>query len=287
MRYFSLFIAFLLCQSFAIAQGEFSGGFKAGLNFSNFDGPVEEGEVLDFNTGFHIGATFAYSVTDLFGFKAELMYSQKGSQTSYEGPSYFTFYREGTTVPIFATGNRRSDISVANSYIDIPVLVYYKVGKLELEAGINAAVLVGSSGSGGITFSGTTIAGSPVQEFTTSVDYAYYSDERAAAAILGAEPITLNTLPALLPTTINAYYEAADNDSNKYRTLDFGINAGLAFFLNKGLYLGVRANYGLTDVTNTDQDLSLAKLGPGNVTYETREDEDRNISIQASVGFRF
>ena len=65
------------------AQG-FSGGFKAGLNFSTFDGDAEvdeSGNILEtFNntTGFHVAATFAYAFTDLFGVKADLMYSQKG-----------------------------------------------------------------------------------------------------------------------------------------------------------------------------------------------------------------
>lgn len=287
MRYIFFVSLFLLGLVNAQAQGEFSGGFKAGLNFSNIDGPLESSdENFGSNTGFHIGATFVYSITDLFGLKAELMYSQKGTQYGYNGPSYFTFYTTDTGTPIYATGKRRSDISISNSYIDFPVLVYYKIGKFELEAGANAAILVGSSGSGGITFSGNTPAGSQVNEFTTGVDFAYYSNDRGLAELDGSKQITLNTLPAFQPESIGAYYEAADNDANKFKTLDFGLNAGLAFFMNKGLYLGFRANMGLTDITNAEQDLSLVSLGAGN-SYQTRDDKDTNFSLQASVGFRF
>lgn len=287
MRSIFLGLAILLFTSVTFAQGEFSGGFKAGLNFNNIDGPTEtDDEVFESNTGFHIGASFVYSFTDLFGVKAELMYSQKGTQYTYDGPSYFTFYTTNTATPIFATGNRRSDISISNSYIDIPVLLYYKIGRLELEAGVNAGFLIGSSGSGGITFSGTTQAGSPVAEFTTGVDYGYYSNEKGIDAIMGSTTITLNTLQAFRPESTDAYYEAADNDDNKFKTVDFGLNAGLAFFLNKGLYVGVRANYGLSDITNEGQDISPVSLAQGN-RYQTRDDQDRNISIQASVGFRF
>lgn len=288
MRYSILFFVLLSSFSFAYAQGEFSGGFKAGLNFNNFIGPEETAnEVFSTNTGFHIGASFVYSVTDLFGIKAELMYSQKGVQQSYDGPSYFTFYRQSTGTPIYAKGNRKSDISIANSYIDIPLMVYYKIGSLELEAGVNAGILVGTTGSGGITFSGSTIAGSPVAEFTTGIDYGYYSDEQGLDAVIQGDAISLNTVPDVIrPTNINAYYEAADNDENLFRTLDFGLNAGMAFFLNRGLYVGVRANYGLTDVTNENQDLALEDLDSAN-RYITRDDQDQNISVQASVGFRF
>lgn len=287
MRYIHIVFLSLFLIGHVSAQGEFSGGFKAGLNFNNINGPEEtSGETFGSNTGFHIGATFFYSVTDLFGLKAELVYSQKGTQYGYEGPSYFTFYTSSTGTPIVANGTRRSDISISNSYIDFPLMVYYRVGKFELEAGANAAILVGSSGSGGITFSGSTAAGSPVEEFTTGVDFGYYSNERGLAELLSSSDITLNTLAAFQPESIGAYYEAADNDVNKFKTIDFGLNAGLAFFMNKGLYLGFRANVGLTDITNEEQDLSPVELAPGNI-YITRNDKDTNFSLQASVGFRF
>ena len=78
MRSFILFIATCIALSPLFAQGEFSGGFKAGLNFSNIDGPLEnDSESFSVNTGFHIGATVMYSFTDAIGVKGELMYSQK------------------------------------------------------------------------------------------------------------------------------------------------------------------------------------------------------------------
>jgi hypothetical protein len=285
MRHLYLLLVFLLGSSLAFSQGEFSGGFKAGLNFNNFDGPEEtSNETFSTNTGFHIGATIVYSITDLFGLKAELMYSQKGTQYGYDGPSYFPFYDGNTGATIFANGNRRSDISISNSYIDIPLMVYYKVGKLELEAGASAGILIASSGSGGITFSGTTQAGTPITEFTTGVEYAYYSNERGIDAIL--QGTSLTNLSAIRPVSINAYYESAPNDGKKFKTLDFGLNAGLAFYVRQGLYLGLRGNFGLTDITNEEQDISPVALGPGN-TYQTRNDKDTNFSIQASIGFRF
>ncbi len=270
----------------AHAQNEFSGGFKAGLNFSTTDGPTEtDDETFTYNTGFHIGATFIYSITDIFGVKGEFMYSQKGTKYEYNGPSYFTFYTTNGT-QIFATGNRRVDISVSNSYIDIPVMAYFKLGRIELEAGVNGAVLVGSAGSGGVTFSGQSAIGDPVAEFTTGADFGYFRDDPGLESLLSAKNITLNGIAVLQPESMGAYYEAADNDGKKYQRFDVGVNAGISFFLNQGLYVGARANYGLLDVTNEEQDLAQATLNTDN-TYITRDDIDKNISFQASVGFRF
>ncbi|MEZ4985920.1 MAG: outer membrane beta-barrel protein [Saprospiraceae bacterium] len=270
------------------AQGEFSGGFKAGLNFNNFQtDALEPGETYSTSVGFHIGDTFIYSVTDLFGVKGEFIYNQKGVQYTYEGDSYYTLYLRDLDAPFYATGTRKSDFNVTNSYLDIPLMVYYKIGKLELEAGVNAGILVGSRGSGAVTFSGTAQNGTPISSFTANVDYAYYNNDRGRDALIAAEPFDLASgVIALRPVTVGAYYEAADNDENKYNTIDFGLNAGLAFFISKGLYIGARLNYGLTDVTNEAQDLSQVRLLPGN-KYETRNDNDQNLSIQTSVGFRF
>lgn len=289
MRLFSLFIIVCIAITPLSAQGEFSGGFKAGLNFSNIDGPLEnDNESFSINTGFHIGATVMYSFTDAIGLKGELMYSQKGTQYSYKGDSYFTFYTSGSNagVPIYATGERSMDVSISNTYLDLPVMIYARVGKFELEAGVNAAVLIGSKASGGIKFSGTSFAGTRIDEFTTAVDYSYFSKDRGLGALINKEDVTINTLGAYLPTNINAYYEAADNKEKKYNILDLGLNVGIAFFVNKGLYIGVRGNLGLTDITNEAQDLSLESLSQTN-TYITRNDEDKNISLQTSVGFRF
>lgn len=289
MRFSILFIIVFIALVPLSAQGEFSGGFKAGLNFSNFDGPVEnESESFNVNTGFHIGATIMYSFTDAIGVKGELMYSQKGTQYTYKGDSYFTFYTSGANegIPIYATGERSMDISISNTYLDVPVMVYARVGKFEFEAGVNAGVLISSRGSGGVKFSGSSLAGSRIDEFTSAIDYAYFSNERGFDALISREDITINTLGAHQPTNINAYYEAADSDENKYNALDFGLNAGILFFMNKGLYLGLRGNLGLTDITNEAQDLALGALKQGG-GYTTRNDEDKNVSLQASVGFRF
>ena len=67
--------------------------------------------------------------------------------------------------------------------------------------------------------------------------------------------------------------------------IDFGLNAGVSFFVNRGLFLGFRANYGLSDVTKDIYDVSLAKLNNGATIG--RSDKDANLSLQTSIGFSF
>ncbi len=265
-------------------QPEFSGGFKAGLNFSNLDGPLElddDGSELEANnltTGFHIGATFALAFTDRFGAKADLLYSQKGAEIEYDGPSFYIFYSRTGTAPLTVLGNRRSSIDVTNSYIDVPVMVYGRLGPIELEAGVSAAVLVNSVATGGATF--TTPAGT---SYTISYDYNFLRDEVGVAAIKEEDAASTGA-SFIVPTTVGAYYESL-TDENRYSRLDFGLVGGLSVFINQGLYLGGRINYGLSDVTNREQDIALRALSGGEVSL--RDDKDRNISLQASVGFRF
>ena len=276
----------ILCASLTLlalplTAQEFSGGFKAGLNFSNFNGETLPNETYSWNTGFHIAATFFYSITDLFGLKGELMYSQKGVKYNYEGPSYFAFYNNNGARQIL-TGTRRTDISIANSYMDIPVLAYFRLGRVELEAGINGSFLIGSRGSGGITFEG-----SGVERFTTSAEFGFLTDDTATPTLdPSGKFVLIQGAQYIQPERIGAYYESADDKARRFNRFDVGLNAGASFFLNSGLYVGIRANYGLLDVTNAKQDIDPTVEGP-NETFVTRDDEDKNISLQASVGFRF
>ena len=286
MKQIAILSSLLFMMAGLSAQGEFSGGFKTGLNFSNINGPTESSdETFEVNTGFHIGATFVYSITDLFGLKGEFMYSQKGTQYGYDGESFFTFFTPAGG-QLYATGNKRIDISVSNSYIDIPIMVYYRIGIIEVEAGVNGAVLVGSRGSGGVTFSGQTPLGDQVNEFTTGAEYGYFNDNPGPGSLLAFEDIALNGLQVRRPVTLGAYYHGPINDTKKYKRFDYGLNAGISVFVNKGLFVGVRANYGLADITNDEQDVAQAKLNADN-SYELRSDDDKNLSIQASIGFRF
>ena len=291
MRLFQYCLLLLLPCTLLTAQ-EFSGGFRAGLNFISFDADAEmdgDGMTLEtFNrtTGFHVGATFAYEITDLVGLKADLMYSQKGGEVIYEGPSYLFLYApDGLAERV--QGSLQSERDVLNSYIDIPVVAYYRLGPLELEGGVSAGLLVNSRASGSAAYANTVDSqGRGLGAIVYNYDYNYFDDVIGRAAVLEFSDASGGL--ANIPAVVNAYYNSTDSRP-LYRRLDFGLVGGVSFFLNNGLYLGARYQLGLTDTTRGENDQRLFS-DPNTVTGELEyntDDKDYNRVIQASVGFRF
>ena len=287
-----LCLALLLPLGGLTAQ-QFSGGFRAGLNFNTFSGDQEMGEVSgelmtleDFKrtTGFHVGATFAYELTDLFGFKADLLYSQKGGEVRYEGPSYFFLYAPDAAATDRITGQLQSERDAVNSYIDIPVVAYYRLGPLELEGGVSMGLLVNSRASGSASFTNVQdLQSRPFPDVAYNYDYNYFNEAIGREAV-----VEFNDASNVdnLPDVIDAYYNAIDN-TPLYRRLDFGLVGGVSFFLNNGLYIGGRYLLGLTDTTRPENDQRLFTSDNNAEIEYNPDDKDYNRVIQASVGFRF
>ncbi len=278
--YFFTSLFFLLLLSQATAQG-LSGGFKAGLNFNTIDGETEsEFESFSSTVGFHVGATFAYKVTDLFGFKAELIYNQKGVSKNYDGPAHFFVYGGGTETPI--GGTKRGQLDIVTSYIDIPVLVYHRLGPLEVAAGASLGFMVNATSSGGETFV-NTVYGADTRIAFNYEGY-YFRDGAGEASVISRSLEPIPGTAVLLPEVIGAYYNS-DKEDPLFSRLDMGLVAELAYFLNNGLYLSGRYNFGLSDVTRSEND--LANQLDSNGQRQFRDDNDRNRSLQVSIGFRF
>ena len=292
-----LLLSSLLCfLSPSLSAQGFSGGFRAGLNFVSIDGPQEMSadgsttyEMLESTTGFHVGATFALAFTDLFGIKADLMYSQKGGKYLFGDeetavPSYFYLYDNSADIEgsiIFA--QRRSEMAVLNSYIDIPVTAYYRIGPLELEGGLSAGFLVNSRVSGGTTYE--TSAFGPRTEIIFNVDGNFNSDPAGGAGVISRSDVALpgGVFP---PNVVSAYYNS-NKDDNLYNRLDFGLILGASFYMNNGLFIGARYQHGLSDITNGENDLRVINEGSTTDRVFNTDDEDNTRSVQVSVGFRF
>jgi hypothetical protein len=287
-----LFLLLTLGFSTAVFAQEIGYGFKAGLNFNTFKGDAETDdagntlEEFSSNTGFHVGATFTYAATELMGVRGEFMFSQKGGRRAYDGPSYYFLYDlDGNRNLV--TGTREIDISINQSYLEIPVMGYFKPVKfLEIYAGGSIGFLVASNGFGELTFNGVTSTGVALKEFSHEMDVNYFSDNPRGYTV-GNPPQTISfkgqNVP--VPQTAGAYFEFTEDRGNLYNIIDAGLVGGLSVFFNKGLYVTGRVNYGLTDVTKSKADVSLRQLDNGE--FITRDDDDRNFTIQASIGFSF
>lgn len=277
---------YLFCHS--LMGQDLSIRFKAGLGFSQFLGDSEmvngeEVESFGFTNGFHLGLGLGIPFSDRFGARAMILYSQRGIAYEYEGPSYFIFDGPNNGLLPSLGGTRNMSLEVTNSYIEIPLTAYAKLGRVEFEGGAYAAFLVSSRGDGELIFSNPS---ANVEPITISLDHDYYGDSFDRAS--NAETISrvINGVPGTVPQTIGAYYESIDNDERLYNLFDFGLTANVAFYLNAGLYISAGLDYGLVDVTNNEQDLSISELDE-NRAFITREDVDHNLTVKASIGFSF
>lgn len=279
MRLFFLLLLFCFSVS-SVAQQRMTFGFKTGLNYSGFTGDLESAERYEYNLGFHIGMIVRYHFTDLFGVKGELLYSQKGGKYFYEGPSFFRIQRSAGVV--LASGIRNMNINISNDYIDFPIMGFVKLGPVELSGGINFGILVTSAGGGQLEFSSQQPLLSP---FTLILDYRYLDDEAGQALNDEVIEVQIGGERVSIPGQVGAYYEYEEKHGSRFEIFDIGINAGLAFYLNQGLFLNFRGNYGLKDITRPSMDIIYSQF-TGN--YPTLQNVvDKQISFQASIGFSF
>jgi hypothetical protein len=279
---------FLFCSALLPAQVRY--GFKTGLNFSNIKGPSEvddAGNALeswDGNTGFHVGAVFNYNLSRQFGLRGEFLYSKKGFRYSYDGQSFRIFnYQGGSTL---TNGTARYRINVNNAFIDIPVSAYGRFGDFELTAGAYVSFLVQSIGEGSLVYSGNTVPlNNPTGELKFILDHNYRKDNAVEGK---SDEIVLAKVDARtleLPKSLGAYYDLPEDKGSLYNSLDYGLVAGLSYYLSQSMYAQVRLQYGLSDLTNNDADLSKARTDQGQLIY--RDDKDHNFVIQVSIGFNF
>lgn len=277
-------LALFLALSAGQLQAQLRYGFKTGLNFARFNGPSETdntGKTLETwknVTGFHIGASFSYSLTDNVGLRGELLYSKRGAKYTYDGPSYSLFnLPNGNTL----SSSSRYLISINNSYLDLPILAYGRFGDFEISGGGYVGLLLQSVGDGSLVYND---ASNNNAQF--NLRYNYRKDDPGGSDADNEKVLaTVDGRQLELPKTIGAYYEYPEDRGNLYNTIDYGVMGGLAYYFSQSLYFGVRLQYGLADITNDRTDVARFSTDQGNLRY--RADQDRNFVLQASVGFGF
>lgn len=291
MRTLFLFFAIFCLATSTYAQ-DFSFGIKAGMNQSTFRGDAETDDagntVEDYNgaPGFHVGATFAWEATELMGLRGEFLFSQEGGDRTFDGPSYYIL-KPTSDNPIYATGTRKTELNVTNSYLKFPVMGYIRpLPWLEFQAGGSVGFLISSTGFGDISFDGTASNGSPIS-LRHELDVRYFGDRPGEATIIDP-PNTVQVGGEAIPypQTAGAYFEFAEDRGHLYKVVNIETLAGISLYLNKGLYISFRASFGLTDLTKAGADVSQVKLDDNN-QFISRNDKDTSVSLQASVGFSF
>lgn len=273
------------------SQAQLRYGFKTGLNFARMDGPSEvnaAGENLEnwkSITGFHIGLSLGYKVNDYFGVRGELLYTKRGAKYTFEGDSYRIFRYDGGSTQ--ATGRSRYLINITNAYVDLPIVAYGRWKDFELSAGGYVGLLIQSTGDGSLSFTGgrTVPLQNSISDLEFNLNHNYRKDDPLGGETDQTVVVKVDAKTLELPKTLGAYYDYPEDKGRLYNSVDYGLVAGLTYYLSRSLYAGVRLQYGLADITKSEADLSKGRTDNGNLLF--RDDKDRNVVIQASVGFSF
>jgi len=268
-------------------------GFRVGLNMSTIlTSDLETTNGIDLenfttNSGFHVGGGIKFKFTDLFGIRAELLFSQKGTKHTFKGDGFQIFIADNGN-KVLANGIKDLSLSITNAYIDIPIVAYGKIGKkLEVNGGVYAGFLLSSTAAGELRFEGNSQQLNNPVDIRLNLDYNYSRKE----GITTPDDVTAFTFNAdseiiNLPARVGAYFDKDEaNSENPYGGFDAGLTGGLAFFLNEGLYVSANAQYGFVNVTREDFDFSQIEIN--GLSLVNRNDNDTNFSLQFSVGFSF
>lgn len=273
-------------------------GIRAGINYAEYLGPKETNEKYTLNNGFHFGLNVEYAFDDIVSLKGEFMYIQNGTKQKYEGPSYYFFNIDRASHPEVDPGQRvlieddlSLDLNVSNAYVGIPITAHFRtLDKWDIYGGAYVNFMVSSIGQGILEFGGTDTL-TINHQFQQGLDHNYRSDIGGPSdfpAYTNNRPILLisDDFDTFTQSIAGSYYQFPEKTANAFRGIDYGVVAGVNYFLNPGLYLGLRAELGLRDITDNRMDRSLGAIN-ADESLIFRDDYDRHFGLNLSLGFRF
>lgn len=278
----------LILISWSDISGQ-SFGIRAGLNYTKFSGPLEQGvnERFSLTNGFHFGVNYAYKFADIFSIKGELLYTQIGSKYNFDGDSYYKVPLQGNAF-FYEKGYSSVNLKVSNAYVSLPITFQWEASKkIELFAGGYVSYLVGPRGTGTLYFTQYTEEIGIKQ----SLIHNYYSDVAGGVATSSTQGpwLEVGGKTVQLARDAGAYYNLlpSEKEADLYKAFDYGLIGGLNYFINKGFYVGLRYEYGLRDVTDDRVDFLRKTFDEANQVAMKANHFDRNVGIEVSFGFRF
>jgi hypothetical protein len=289
-----IFIMLIAIGNSPLAAQSF--GIRAGLNYTKFSGPTEAGvgEKFSISNGFHFGVNYAYKLTDVISIKTELLYTQVGSGYDYNGESFYKIPLSSslsTGVPnayLYEKGKTEINMKISNAYISIPIVAQYEIHPdWEISAGIYGSVLIGPRGNGTLRFNSTN---NPEKIFfKQSLIHNYNSDDPGGSSGFTGPWVFVNDARTPIARDAGAYYNylSTEHEGKLYKPFDFGLTGGVSYFVNKGLFIGFRYDFGLLDITNNKVDAYRKNYDEVNNRFIFSKDFDRNTGFQVSFGFRF
>ncbi|MDX1940919.1 MAG: outer membrane beta-barrel protein [Saprospiraceae bacterium] len=290
---FAPLLALLLsANSFLYAQSsKVSIDLKGGLTFATMTGPSEKVgssrilEEFSYVAALHAGGGIHVELSNYTGLQIELLFNQKGTHYSYSGQSYWLFSTLSGE-KLFSFGTRKMELSIITSYLELPMLYTVRIRRVEMYAGLGMGLLVRAHGKGELLYSGLTETGSSVFPFKAKLDFDYMRDPLDRVSDPENFYRTIDGEEVEIPRMLDTYYETSGIHTRYFKRLDAEVIGGVSFFLNETLFLDLRFNYGIGDITNNRQDVSRTQVDENRMPV-TRNDYDRNFAFLTSVGLRF
>lgn len=278
-------IATLFICTFSAEAQKF--GVRVGLNYNTIMGPTIANQTHGYSNGFHFGINYSYLFTDRFSLRAEIGYVQNGYKEKYNGDGFYIIRTSDKTV--FEKGKLDVNLRNSNGYISIPIVANIKVSnKFEVNAGVYSNILISPIGQGILRFESHDRPEKIV--FRQSLSYNYLSDkigyQKGGVPGEGIAIFSDDDEIVRLPQTAGAYYQYAEDLGSYMNRFDFGITGGVEYFVTRGFFVGINANYGFLDITNDAVDYRRSSLDENNEFIFDKE-YDHNFGVQASIGFRF
>lgn len=292
----------LVCGSFILFSQGYNIGIRAGLGQNKFSGPSEANATEKYKLagGFHFGINFQWNFTDVIGVRSEIVYNQTGSAYQFSSDDGYYLYRKLVTGTLALDLEPRSDwpllrdkkivnLNFSNSYLQLPITAHIRVNnKIEIFGGAYAGLLLNPLATGTITFGEGDLFEFP-HIFVQGLEYDFNSDVAGQYnRFVNSRLLIVNGRDVDIPGAVGAYYFFEDNTEyeQKFKSFDYGLTGGFAYYLNRGFYASMRVEYGMADITNTRGDISLQELNPDK-TFIFNDDSDRNLGIYLSLGFKF
>jgi len=262
-----LFIAALMMIGTAV-NAQF--GIKLGANMSAVGsyGNSEDGESASLKLGYQGGVFYKANIGKA-GVMIEVNYEARGTVSKKDYNFDYLIIDPATGMPVLnpqsggpAIANYavNQEANSVHNYVNIPVLFFVGGDRLSFYVGPNVGILL----SGTSDFTRTTNIESLGQTIDTNLEGVDWLDYESFKAIFSQAPA---------------------EDGEFLNNLDVGINLGAMLNITESLFLDLRINQGLMDVSNNAYDNSI--YPNQTFTFDSREDTDRNFSIQLSAGYQF
>ena len=295
-------IALFLCFSCAVFA-QYNVGIRAGTGQGKFRGPTEQFEEFGYSGGFHFGINFQWNFSDVIGLRSEILYNQVGSSYQLNSPEgYYIFDPENDNLAnITIRDSSVINLKHSNAYLQLPQTVHFKLGKkVELFAGGYVGFLINPVATGTQTFGG--FSRDKEHSFQQGLSFNYFGDDQFTfQEFFGVSNILIraNGQDVTITGVANSFSyqgfgiteEQFENGAvgvkdGRFLSIDYGLIFGGAYYLNRGLYVMGRVEYGMRDITRNVADYSFANVNQDQ-TPIFNNDSDKNFGIYLSVGFKF